>query len=165
MLVDDGAVFLAVCGGFQLLQKYYRPAEGPDLVGIGLFDAYTLHPGHVVPRKVGNIVIDWEGNSIVGFENHGGRTFLGESTRPLGKVMTGWGNNGEDGMEGARVHNVFGTYIHGSLLPKNPAFADHLLQTALQRRDPHRRLEPLDDTLEQLAHRVALTRAGEKRSS
>jgi lipid II isoglutaminyl synthase (glutamine-hydrolysing) len=161
-LVAGGTPFLAVCGGYQLLQKYYRPAEGPDLIGVGIIDAYTIHPGHDVPRRVGNIAIRWGDASIVGFENHGGRTYLEGDTQPLGTVIHGFGNNGEDGTEGARLGNVFGTYIHGSLLPKNPAFADYLLKLALRRRHPDIELSPLDDELEGLAHTVAMKRAAER---
>jgi CobQ-like glutamine amidotransferase family enzyme len=158
-VVDDGVPFLAVCGSFQLLQKYYRPADGPDLQGLGIFDAYTVHPGHDVARCVGNIVVEWEHGTIVGFENHGGRTYLEGDTRPLGRVISGFGNNGKDGFEGARVANVFGTYVHGSLLPKNPAFADALLRLALARRYPEYELMPLDDALEASAHAAAAARA------
>ena len=157
--VEGDTPFLAVCGSYQLLQRYYHPGDGPDLEGIGVFDAHTIHPGHEVPRCVGNIVVEWEHGTIVGFENHGGRTFLEGDTKPLGRVVSGFGNNGEDGSEGARVANVFGTYIHGSLLPKNPAFADLLLQLALERRYPGFELTPLDDRLEEGAHAAAVARA------
>jgi CobQ-like glutamine amidotransferase family enzyme len=157
--VGAGVPFLAVCGSYQLLQQYYRPAEGPDLIGLGIIDAYTVHPGHDVPRCVGNIVVEWEGNTIVGFENHGGRTYLQPGAVPLGKVIQGRGNNGEDGFEGARTGNVFGTYVHGSLLPKNPLFADALLKLALQQRYPDYDLPPLDDSLEATAHEAAILRA------
>lgn len=157
--VERETPVLAVCGSFQLLQKYYRPAEGPDLQGVGIFDAYTVHPGHNVARCVGNIVVEWEEGSLVGFENHGGRTFLEDETKPLGRVVRGFGNNGEDRTEGARVANVFGTYVHGSLLPKNPALADFLLNLALRRRYPGYELPPLDDTLENRAHDAATARA------
>lgn len=157
--VESGTPFLAVCGSFQLLQKYYHPAVGPDLQGIGIFDAYTVHPGPDVPRCVGNIVVEWDGTTIVGFENHGGRTYLEGDTKPLGRVLSGFGNNGEDGFEGARVANVFGTYVHGSLLPKNPAFADYLLDLALQRRYPGYVLSRIDDSLEDAAHAAAVARA------
>lgn len=158
--VEDGMPVLAVCGSYQLLQRYYHPGDGPDLQGLGIFDAHTVHPGHDVQRCVGNIVVQWERGTIVGFENHGGRTYLEGDTRPLGRVITGFGNNGEDGGEGARVANVFGTYVHGSLLPKNPAFADYLLELALHRRWPGHELAPLDDSLEHLAHERAVERAG-----
>jgi CobQ-like glutamine amidotransferase family enzyme len=157
--VSAGVPFLAVCGSYQLLQQYYRPAEGPDLIGLGIIDAYTVHPGHDVPRCVGNIVVEWEGGTIVGFENHGGRTYLQGNTVPLGRVIQGHGNNGNDGFEGARTGNVFGTYVHGSLLPKNPVFADSLLSLALLRRYPAYALEPLDDSLEATAHEAAILRA------
>ncbi len=157
--VDTDVPFLAVCGSYQLLQRYYHPAEGPDLQGLGIFDAYTVHPGHAVQRCVGNIVADWDYGTIVGFENHGGRTYLEGDTVPLATVVTGFGNNGEDRTEGARVRNVFGTYIHGSLLPKNPAFADLLLELALHRRYPDTPLPPLDDSLEHRAHDAAIQRA------
>lgn len=157
--VESDVPFLAVCGSYQLLQKYYHPADGPDLQGLGIFDAYTVHPGHNVPRCVGNIVVEWEHGTIVGFENHGGRTYLDGATQPLGRVITGFGNNGKDGMEGARIRNVFGTYVHGSLLPKNPAFADLLIELALHRRYPDTELQPLDDALEHRAHEAAIRRA------
>ncbi len=157
--VDSGIPFLAVCGSYQLLQKYYHPAEGPDLAGLGIFNAYTVHPGHDSPRCVGNIVVQWERGEIVGFENHGGRTYLEGDTRPLGQVRSGFGNNGEDRTEGARLGNLFGTYVHGSLLPKNPAFADMLIELALQRRYPGLTLEPLDDRLEHAAHDAAVHQA------
>ena len=157
--VRAGVPFLAVCGSYQLLKQYYRPASGPDLIGLGIIDGYTVHPGHHVPRCVGNIVIEWEGATIVGFENHGGRTYLGPGAVPLGKVIQGRGNNGEDGFEGARTHNLFGTYVHGSLLPKNPRFADYLLQLALNRRYRDHELVPLDDALELRAHDAAIARA------
>jgi lipid II isoglutaminyl synthase (glutamine-hydrolysing) len=157
--VDDGVPFLAVCGSYQLLQRSYHPGDGPDLTGLGIFDAHTVHPGHDVERCVGNIVMRWEKGTIVGFENHGGRTYLEGDTQPLGQVIKGFGNNGQDETEGARVHNAFGTYVHGSLLPKNPDFADLLLGLALHRRYPECDLCPLDDALEHRAHAAAIARA------
>jgi CobQ-like glutamine amidotransferase family enzyme len=162
--VDSWVPVLAVCGSYQLLQRYYRPAEGPDLIGLGIIDAYTEHPGHDVSRCVGDIVVEWEHGTIVGFENHGGRTFLEGETSPLGRVVRGFGNNGSDGYEGARVRNLFGTYVHGSLLPKNPAFADLLLTCALARRYPDYELPPLEDRLEHMAHAAAVGRSGRPRS-
>ena len=131
--IEDNMPVLAVCGGYQLLAHYYRPAEGPDMRGLGVFDAWTIHKGARVPRSVGDVAISWNGTTLVGFENHGGRTYLGTS-KPLGKVLKGSGNNAEDGTEGAVYRNTFGTYLHGSLLPKNPHFADYLLTLALQRK-------------------------------
>ena len=156
----EGLVALAICGGFQLLCRYYRPAEGPDLPGLGFFDAWTVHPGAQVPRCIGNVVVEWEGTTLVGFENHGGRTYLGPGCRPLGRVLRGHGNNGADKGEGAVQANVHASYLHGPLLPKNPRLADHLLRLALERRYGPVELPPLDDVLESAAHRAALRRAG-----
>ena len=101
--------------------------------GLGVFDAWTIHKGARVPRCVGDVAISWNGMTLVGFETHRGLTYLGTS-KPLGKVLKGSGNNAEDGTEGAVYRNAYGTYLHGSLLPKNPHFADHLLTLALQRK-------------------------------
>ncbi|MGH2443486.1 MAG: type 1 glutamine amidotransferase [Chloroflexota bacterium] len=158
-LAHDGVPILAVCGSYQLLQRYYRPAEGPDLIGLGLVNAYTVHPGPGTPRCVGNIVVDTPFGEVVGFENHGGRTYLEGSTQPLGTVIRGFGNNGSDGTEGAQLDSVFCSYVHGSLLPKNPGFADHLLRLALARRYPSDELAPLDDAMEDLAHASAVRRS------
>ena len=130
--IEDDMPVLAVCGGFQLLAHYYRPAEGPEMRGLGVFDAWTIHKGARTPRCVGDIAIERNGQTLVGFENHGGRTYLG-TAQPLGKVLKGHGNNSEDHTEGAIYRNTYGTYLHGSLLPKNPHFADHLIKLALQR--------------------------------
>ena len=163
--LQDGLPMLVVCGGYQLFGHYYQPATGDRLPGLGLFDLHTVHPGAQVPRCIGNVVLQWDASvtarsTLVGFENHGGRTFLGPGTRPLGRVLSGHGNNSKDGTEGAVVNNAYGTYLHGSLLPKNPHLADHLLQLALQRRHPGAPLVPLDDTLEWRAHDAVLTRYG-----
>jgi len=131
--IEDDMPVLAVCGGFQLLAHYYRPAEGPDMQGLGVFDAWTIHKGVRTARCIGNIAISWNGQTLVGFENHGGRTYLG-TAKPLGKVLKGYGNNAEDSTEGAIYRNAYGTYLHGSLLPKNPHFADYLIKLALQRK-------------------------------
>lgn len=131
--IEDDMPVLAVCGGYQLLAHYYRPASGSDMRGLGVFDAWTIHKGPRIPRCIGNIAISWNGTTLVGFENHGGRTYLG-SAQPLGKILKGHGNNSEDGTEGAVYRNTYGTYLHGSLLPKNPHFADHLIGLALRRK-------------------------------
>lgn len=131
--IEDDMPVLAVCGGYQLLAHYYRPAEGPDMRGLGVFDAWTIHKGARVARSIGDIAIRWNGQTLVGFENHGGRTYLG-TAQPLGKVLKGFGNNSEDRSEGAIYRNTFGTYMHGSLLPKNPHFADYLISLALKRK-------------------------------
>lgn len=156
--VEGGVVVLAICGGYQLFGRYYRPAMGPDLPGIGLFPLETVHKGAQVPRCIGNVTVEWEGRLLVGFENHGGRTYLAPGASPLGRVIHGFGNNGEDKTEGAIVKNAFGTYLHGSLLPKNPHFADHLIRLALRRRYGNVDLEPLGDATEWRAHQAALER-------
>lgn len=130
--IEDDMPVLAVCGGYQLLAHYYRPASGPDMKGLGVFDAWTVHRGARAPRCIGDVAIRWNGQTLVGFENHGGQTYLG-TAKPLGKVLKGYGNNAQDGSEGAIYRNAYGTYLHGSLLPKNPHFADHLIQLALKR--------------------------------
>lgn len=162
--VADGAVVLAVCGGYQLIGRYYRPAEGDDLPGLGLLDLWTEHAGPASPRLIGNLVIRPDGGEppLVGFENHGGRTFLGPGARPLGRVVVGFGNNGTDKTEGAVSGRVYGTYLHGPLLPKNPAFADRLIREALSRRFPGTVLAPLPDMFEAKAREAMLTRLGAK---
>ena len=152
--VAGGLPVLAICGGYQLLGTYYRPAEGDDLPGLGIMPLRTIHPGATARRCTGNVVVRWRNERLVGFENHGGRTYL-EGGEPLGRVETGFGNNGDDGTEGCVFESVYGTYLHGSLLPKNPAFADHLLALAARRRGLSDLL-PLDDRLEQRAHDAAL---------
>lgn len=149
-------VVLAVCGGYQLAGRFYRSAEGAELPGAGILDVWTAHPGPEAKRFIGNVVARWNGNTLVGFENHGGRTHLGPGARPLADVVSGFGNNGEDGTEGAVYGNVFGTYLHGSLLPKNPAFADFLIETAVRRKEKDFRLTELDDRIEIRAHAEAV---------
>lgn len=153
-------VFLAICGGYQLLGEYYKPFDEPQVKGISLLDAYTEASDK---RYIGNVVANTDflpGNTLVGFENHSGLTFLHGDTKPLAKLTQGGGNNGKDGFEGARKNNVFGTYLHGSLLPKNPEFADYLLGLALKNKyGKEIELERLDDTLELSAHSAALHRA------
>jgi hypothetical protein len=158
--VESGAALLAVCGGYQLLGKYFRTTDGDELPGIGLFDAWTVAGQR---RCIGNLMLrcDWDPSrrTLVGFENHSGKTYLGPDSRPLGQVLQGFGNNGEDGQEGALYKTAHGCYLHGSLLPKNPWFADHLLQLALRRRSGARAaLPPLDDRLENLAHDTVAAR-------
>jgi CobQ-like glutamine amidotransferase family enzyme len=155
--VEDGAVLLAVCGGYQLLGHSYQLGED-RLPGLGLADLETVRePG---PRLIGNVAIEAEldgsTRTIAGFENHGGRTRLGPGAEPLGRVLSGFGNNGSDGLEGVRRDNLIGTYLHGPLLPKNAWLADHLIALALERRTGSRpALEPLDDALEEAAHESA----------
>jgi hypothetical protein len=149
-----GAVILAVCGGYQLLGHSYELGD-ETLPGVGLVDLVTVRSD--APRLIGNVAIEVElepgtRRVLAGFENHGGRTRLGAGESPLGRVLRGHGNNGEDGHEGVRRGNVIGTYLHGPLLPKNVWFADWLIQTALDRDEA---LEPLEDRLEAAAHAEA----------
>jgi CobQ-like glutamine amidotransferase family enzyme len=161
--IGAGLPALVVCGSYQLFGKYYRPAEGPALPGVGIFDLHTEHPGARVQRCIGNVSVDWNGYTLVGFENHGGRTYLGPSARPLATVLHGYGNNGSDGTEGAVQHNAHGTYLHGSLLPKNPALTDHLLRLALIRKYGAFELTELDDSVEHAARSVAILRSKQER--
>jgi CobQ-like glutamine amidotransferase family enzyme len=160
--VEDGAGLLAVCGGYQLLGHSYQLGE-ERLPGLGLADLETVRePGE---RLIGNVAIEVDLGSgtrlLAGFENHGGRTHLGATAEPLGRVLEGHGNNGRDGREGVRRANLIGTYLHGPLLPKNAWLADHLIATALERRYGTRiELEPLDDALEDAAHASARGAAG-----
>ena len=155
--IEDGAPLLSVCGGYQLLGHYYRPADGADLPGIGLFDATTMAGNE---RFIGNIVIESsEFGELVGFENHSGLTHLGPTSEPLGKVRVGRGNNGVDGTEGCRYRNAIGCYMHGALLPKNPLLSDFLICAALRRRYGIDVLPVLDDSLETTAHASAVGRA------
>lgn len=143
--VEDGGSVLAVCGGYQLLGHYYKTEED-TLEGLSLVDLYTEQGS---PRLIDNIVLENPDFSlpIVGFENHGGRTYIGDN-KPFGKVVYGHGNNGEDGQEGVLYKNVVGTYLHGPLLPKNPHICDYLISNALERKYGKGALEPLDDTQE-----------------
>lgn len=152
--IDNGAVFLAICGGYQLLGKYYKPFNEEELRGIGALDLYTVGGNK---RMIGNVLCSEveSGRTIVGFENHSGKTFLGPSLRPFAKILRGNGNNGEDGFEGVRYKNVFGTYLHGSLLPKNPYLTDKLIKLALQRKGLTMPDINIDDSFEELAHKSA----------
>ena len=149
--VEDEKTFLAICGGYQMLGEYYKTWDGVQLDFIG---ALNLHTIGAKERMIGNYMFSCEeaGCNIVGFENHSGKTYLGSGVRPLGRVLEGSGNNGEDGTEGARYKNVFASYSHGCLLPKNPKLADLILQTALERKYGALTLPPLSDTLETAAH-------------
>ncbi|MGI1658746.1 MAG: type 1 glutamine amidotransferase [Desulfitobacterium sp.] len=165
--IEDGLVVLTICGGYQLLGKYYQTAEGKNIPGLGILDLWTAAGTN---RLIGNVVVDLDIedltsgserarlSTLVGFENHSGRTYLGNNLKPLGKVIHGHGNNGEDYGEGVRYKNVFGTYLHGPLLPKNPHLADLLLRLAMERRGVSEPLTLLDDELEELAHQTVLQR-------
>jgi CobQ-like glutamine amidotransferase family enzyme len=158
--VESGAALLSVCGGYQLLGTSYTTVDGQQLPGAGLFDARSV-PGP--KRHIGNVLVetdlDGQLRSLVGFENHSGRTYLGPAVRPLGRTVVGAGNNGEDHTEGAVYKGAIGCYLHGSLLPKNPWLADHLLATALRHRTGEpAQLKPLDDRLEEDAHQAVAAR-------
>ena len=157
--IDGGAQVLAVCGGYQLLGHYYQTADGQRYDGIGLIDVRT-EAGK--KRFIGNVVVVSEikglsPSTLVGFENHSGRTYLGKQAKPLGKVTRGNGNNGSDGTEGCMQGGIIGTYLHGSLLPKNPHLADYLISAALSRRGVDA-LSHLDDSAELAAHAWILQR-------
>lgn len=168
--IENGSVLLSICGGYQLLQKYFKTQTGETIEGISLFDAYTEGSND---RMIQNLLIETEspiqeqienvypGNNppspyLIGFENHSGKTYLGKSAKPLGSVLVGSGNNGQDTTEGAVYKNAFGCYLHGSLLPKNPHFADFLISKALEKKCGKVKLKPIDDTIEWQAHNKAV---------
>ena len=159
-MAADGLVVLAVCGGYQLLGQEFLTHEGERIDGLGLLDIITVGGKK---RLIGNVIAraDWAPGApaLIGFENHSGRTRLGTGVQPLARVEVGFGNDGRDGTEGARRGNIFGTYLHGSLLPKNPWFADHLLELALKRKyGDGFKLEALADKLETAARSAATSR-------
>jgi CobQ-like glutamine amidotransferase family enzyme len=160
--VEAGVALLAVCGGYQLLGRSYRDRSGADIPGVGLF-AHSTVAGE--KRMIGDILLDCrlesgERRTLAGFENHAGRTYLDGRAMPLGRVVSGFGNNGEDGSEGCRTGAAIGTYLHGPLLPRNPWLADWLLGRALSRRlGQPPELTSLPDDLESAAHEVAGSRA------
>ncbi len=158
--VADGAALLAVCGGYQFLGSHYTTVDGIRLPGLGLVD---IHTEAGTTRHIGNVLVDAAGlgldpPTLVGFENHAGRTFLGDRLKPLGRCLVGAGNNGADGHEGVRTGHVIGTYLHGSLLPKNPHLADLLIKWALQRRNPDFELASLPAEEEMAAHQAMAAR-------
>lgn len=152
--IESGKVFLAICGGYQMLGRYYKTYDGKMLEYMGALDFYTEGKEE---RMIGNYAFKTkEGIEIVGFENHSGRTYLGKGVEPLGTMIKGYGNNGEDGTEGVRYKNTFGTYSHGPILPKNSKFADLLIELALKNKYGDVELTPLDDTLEQKAQQQVM---------
>lgn len=153
--VEAGVVFLTVCGTYQLFGRRFVTAAGEEIPGIGVFGAET-HGGGT--RMIGNVVVSSPWGDLVGFENHSGRTRLDPDQAPLGQVRRGHGNDGESGAEGAIVNNCLGTYLHGSVLPKNPALADDLIRRALVRRGDSTDLAMLDDTVERRAAETAAAR-------
>jgi len=156
--VERGAAFLAVCGGYQLLGRFYRDVAGTELPGIGLLPLHTVAGDR---RMIGDVLLDcaWAGETLAGFENHAGRTVLDEGAEPLGRVVSGFGNDCASGFEGCRYRRAYGTYLHGPLLPRNPWFADRLLEEALAHAGVEERFEPLPDELEREAHAVSAGRA------
>src|SRR3989344_4118519 len=173
-IIDSGVPGLYICGAYQFLGKYYKEADGTIIKGLDILDLYTINPGTNAVRLIGNVAInrhpelvsgsrdsDLRQNdskqTLVGFENHGGRTYLGKDIKPFGKVIKGFGNNGEDGTEGAVYKNSFGSYLHGPILPKNPKFADLLIKLALEKKYKSSiNLSFLDDTLEEVAKKFVL---------
>ena len=151
--VEDGLPFLTICGGYQMMGAYYETHDGHRCDFIGALDLYTVGSRQ---RMIGNYKFrcgpESGGSLVVGFENHSGKTRLGSGVLPLGSVLAGFGNNGEDGTEGARYRNVFGTYSHGPLLPKNPELCDFILRTALERKYGRAELTSLEDSAELAAH-------------
>lgn len=158
--MNSNAVFLGICGGYQLFGSYYQPHNGARLLGLELLDAYTVAGNK---RFIGNVTAKTEftiPKTLVGFENHSGLTYIKGETKPLAMVEIGAGNNNEDKTEGARFKNVFGTYLHGSFLPKNPHFADYLLKLALEKRyNDNIELQKLNDELELQTHISLLNKA------
>ena len=153
-LQEDGVVFLTVCGTYQLFGHRFITHRGEDIEGIGIFDLITKGSDE---RMIGNIVVESPFGTLVGFENHSGKTFLEPGQKALGRVIKGAGNNGESGDEGAVAINAFGTYLHGPILPKNPRFADELIMRALQRKYRYTEgLSELDDREEEKATKIAL---------
>jgi lipid II isoglutaminyl synthase (glutamine-hydrolysing) len=164
--VVEGAAVLAVCGGYQLLGRSYTDVAGDELEGIGLLPAVTVAGSR---RMIGDVLIECElepgvRQTVAGFENHAGRTLLDPGAEPLGRVIHGFGNDGESGFEGCRSGRVVGTYLHGPLLPRNPGLADWLLAQALAHRtgEPPEALEPRPDVLETNAHEISARRARER---
>lgn len=150
MFIETGGVMLAICGGYQMLGRYYVTPEGERLDGLGILQHYTEGGER---RLIGNIATDIDGYLAIGFENHAGRTYIGDM-EPLGKVLKGFGNNGEDGYEGLRYKNTYCTYLHGPFLSKNPRIADELISAALKRKYGTVSLTPLDDDFEDSARRM-----------
>ncbi|MGC1282585.1 MAG: hypothetical protein WA895_06590 [Streptosporangiaceae bacterium] len=167
--VDDGAALLAVGAGYELLGRFYQPARGVELPGARLFDTWTIQQGADLTsasctlaearagRAIGDLLVQWDAELLVGFENHSARTYLGPTARPLGQVVAGQGNNG-DGGEGVRLGSAIGTYLRGPCLPRNPVLTDFLIRAALQRRYGEAELAPLPDQLEHAARDAAVAR-------
>lgn len=154
-LADDNVPMVMVCGLYQMFGKFFKTQEGKVIPGIGLFDIETLGGP---TRMIGNIVTDTQFGEVIGYENHSGQTFLGNNATPFGKVIKGAGNNGQDSTEGAIYKNVYGTYLHGSLLPKNPVFADELIRQAALTKFGEFRPATIDDSIASKARIAARSR-------
>jgi len=160
-LIESGIPGLYICGAYQFLGKYYKEADGTVIKGLEILNLHTENPGLTAKRLIGNVAVQsLVGKDIlIGFENHGGRTYLGKDIKPLGKVIIGYGNNGLDKTEGAIYKNSFCSYLHGPLLPKNPQFADYLITLALEKKYKKKiTLSPLDDRLETQARETIARR-------
>ena len=166
--IEQNIPALFVCGSPQLMGNYYEPAKGQRIEGLAIFDMESIHPGPDKPRLIGNVIaeidasfFDTKYTTIIGFENHGGRTYLGKGVKPFATVVQGNGNNGEDGTEGVIYKNAIGCYFHGPLLPKNPHIADWLIKKALEiKYKENIQLKELDDQLEWEAHKAIAKRLG-----
>ena len=167
--IESGTPGLFICGAYQFLGSYYKAADGTKIPGLGIFDVYTEHTGDQKKRLIGNILVKTEIQrelfndlnylTIVGFENHGGRTYIGKKIQPFATVIKGFGNNGKDNTEGALYKNAIGTYLHGPVLPKNPVLADWLITQALRvKYGKEITLAPLEDELEHGARDAILRR-------
>ena len=153
-LADDGTPMLVICGLYQLFGKFFKTSSGEIIEGIGLFDIETFGESE---RLIGNVITQSEQfGDIIGYENHSGQTFLGDRVIALGTVILGVGNNVNDGSEGARYKNVIGSYLHGSLLPKNPKIADFLIRQAIVKKYGTFNGKNIDDNFTELARDVAL---------
>lgn len=156
-MIENEIPGLYVCGAYQFLGNFYKEADGTEIPGLGIFDLHTINLGN--DRLIGNIATSSDLGTLIGFENHGGRTYLGKNIKALAHVLKGFGNNGEDQNEGAIYKNSLGTYMHGPLLPKNPKVADFVISKALEVKYNERvELRPLDDSLEEKARESILKR-------
>jgi len=162
-IIEDNIPGLYICGAYQFLGKYYKEADGKIIPCLDILDFYTENPGIDKPRLIGNVIVEINSTRIVGFENHGGRTYLGKNIKPLARVIKGFGNNGIDKTEGVIYKNSFGSYLHGPILPKNPKFADLLIKLALEKKyQSPINLSPIDDKLENQARLSIAKRLGIK---
>jgi len=163
--IEKNVPALFICGAYQFMGKYYKAANGNIIPGLMIFDIFTVHPGKRGKRLIGDLVVESDlfGAKIklIGFENHGGRTYLSETVQPFAEVIKGFGNNGQDKTEGTIYNNAIGTYLHGTALSKNPALADYLISKALEvKYQDEIKLVDLDETLENRAKEVILRRYG-----